>query len=147
MKDEKIEDQASDFLMQMLEFYHDKLLKVEKVGLTGIHQAQLRLMFHLYTVRMLSMSTLGKKLYISKPYMTTLVDSLIKEGLVERHPDPYDRRVININITEKGQEKIESIKIQMRDQMKNLLSNLQESDLITLCSCGEKLIGVVSKIQ
>ena len=145
--DKAIEDQALDFLMHMMEFYHEKLFKAESAGLTGIREAQFRLLLQLYAVRMLSMSSLGKILYISKPYMTNLVDSLIKEGLVERHSDLYDRRVINISITKKGQETIESIKKQIRNQMKNLLSNLQESDLETLCLSGEKLIGVVSKIH
>jgi DNA-binding MarR family transcriptional regulator len=145
--DERIKEKALDFLMDMLDFYHEKLLKVENAGIVGIREAQFRLLLHLYANKTLSMSSLGKLLYISKPYMTSLVDSLTKEELVERHPDLYDRRVINISLTSKGQERIELLRIQLREQMKTVISNLQESDLKTLCSSGEKLIGVVSKIQ
>ncbi|MEW6184959.1 MAG: MarR family transcriptional regulator [Thermodesulfobacteriota bacterium] len=47
-------------------------------------------------------SAIGKQLIIAKQNMTTLVDKLMKEGLVERKLDVKDRRVVNVLITKKG---------------------------------------------
>lgn len=44
----------------------------------------------------MSMSEIGRKMGISKPYTTVLVDRLIKKGLVERVLDADDRRLVNI---------------------------------------------------
>ena len=79
--------------------------------------------------------------------MTSLVDSLVQENLVERHYNPHDRRVINVSISEKGREKLLSTKNRIRKQLKSLISGLQESDLQILCSSGKDLTGVVSKIH
>lgn len=142
-----IEEQAVDTLLRLMEFYHDKLLKAEKQAFTGIQAAQFRLLFLLTSVPMISMSALGNMLYISKPYMTTLIDSLIAEELVERHPDNHDRRVINISITEKGLEGLNVVKSAIQKQLRSVLSDLEESDLKDLCSTGERLVSIVSKIQ
>jgi DNA-binding transcriptional ArsR family regulator len=40
----------------------------------------------------LPVSEIDRRIDISKPYMTALIDKLIKEGLVERIPDKADRR-------------------------------------------------------
>jgi len=79
--------------------------------------------------------------------MTTLIDSLIAEGLVERHPDLHDRRVINISITDKGRERLTVVRSEIRLHLRSVISNLEESDLVELCSHGERLIGIVSNIQ
>ena len=42
-----------------------------------------------------SISEIGRVLYISKPYMTMLIDSLMENGWIERRNDPDDRRVIH----------------------------------------------------
>ena len=52
----------------------------------------------------LPISAIGKQLFIAKQNMTTLIDRLMDDGLVDRKGDPADRRVINITITGKGIE-------------------------------------------
>lgn len=47
-------------------------------------------------------SSIGATLGISKARMSVLLDKLINEELVERFPDKGDRRVIKIELTEKG---------------------------------------------
>jgi DNA-binding MarR family transcriptional regulator len=147
MKNETTQDQALDVLIDLMEFYHEKLFKAEYEELTGIQVAQFRLLIQLHNTPMLPMSTLGKMLYISRPYMTSLVDSLVQENLVERHYNPHDRRVINVSISEKGREKLLSIRNRIRKQLKCLISGLQESDLQILCTSGKDFTGVVSKIH
>jgi DNA-binding MarR family transcriptional regulator len=41
--------------------------------------------------------------------VTGLVDHLERDGLVERVPDPEDRRSVRARLTEKGQAKIDGI--------------------------------------
>lgn len=50
------------------------------------------------------MGELGERLGIDKSYVTAIADSLEKAGLVERQPDPTDRRVRNLVLTAEGRE-------------------------------------------
>ena len=50
----------------------------------------------------LSMTEIGCHLSLPKPHVTSLVEKLIADELVERLHDTNDRRIIYIQITEKG---------------------------------------------
>ena len=47
---------------------------------------------------------LAEKMGTGRAAMGTVVDGLEKRGLIERHPDPDDRRVWRIDITDDGRE-------------------------------------------
>ena len=145
--DKTLEDRATEDLIRLMKFYRDSLKLMEKQALTGLHEAQFRLLFQLHLVQMMPMSGLGKNLYISKSHMTTLVDSLIKDGLVERHPDPYDRRVINVSITEEGRRKLSSIEELVRKELKKVISGLSTPHLQVLCSSSEQMLEILAKIH
>lgn len=52
----------------------------------------------------LPLSEIGKWIGIKRQNMTNIADVLVEKGLVIRLPSSKDRRVINLNITNKGEE-------------------------------------------
>jgi DNA-binding MarR family transcriptional regulator len=48
------------------------------------------------------MQELADKLEVQLPAMSQIVDRLVKRGMVERHADPSDRRVVRLGLTEAG---------------------------------------------
>jgi DNA-binding MarR family transcriptional regulator len=141
-----IRDRIADNLLALLPFYHKKIFRPEH-GITGMQAARYRLLGVLMREGTLPMSELGKRLYISKPYMTTLVNQLIGEGHVERIPDTRDRRVINIAITPSGGRHLKQAGALYKDDVKNLLGNLNTEELDELCQSLEKLRSILSRIS
>lgn len=139
-------DRTAGYLLALLFFYHKQLFKQE-CGITGVQAAQYRMLGMLMKEGSLSMSALGTRLFISKPYMTSLVDTLIKDGLVERQSDLKDRRVINITITAKGMDQLENVKCLYKKNVKQIISGLDEHDLEILCTSAEKVASILSKID
>jgi len=141
-----IKSRIAENLMALLPFYHKKIFRSEH-GITGMQAAQYRVLGELMTKGTLPMSELGKRLYISKPYMTILVDQLIKDRRVERIPSTNDRRVINIAITPNGSRHLKQTASLYKDDVKNLLSDIEKEDLEELCRSLEKIRRVLSKIN
>jgi DNA-binding MarR family transcriptional regulator len=59
----------------------------------------------LHTVRAEGNCTMGglaRRLHISLGAATGLVDRLIQQGLLERRPDAKDRRIVRLQLTERG---------------------------------------------
>jgi DNA-binding MarR family transcriptional regulator len=139
-------DRTAGYLLALLFFYHKQLFKQEH-GITGVQAAQYRLLGMLMKNGSLSMSALGTRLYISKPYMTSLVDALIKDGFVERQSDLKDRRVIKVIITAKGISQLENAKCLYKKNVKQIISGLSTQDLETLCTSVEKVASILSKID
>ena len=93
------------------------------------------------------MSAIGKRLAIAKQNMTTLVDKLMNDGLVERRNDTHDRRVINIVITETGVEFLQESLATLKEIIKENLSELSSEDIESLDSAFQTIKGVVSKLE
>jgi len=103
-----VRDRAAKELLALMPFYHKHIMKTG-YGISGMQAAQYRVLGVLMKAGSLPVSEIGRRLYISKPYMTALIDTLIEEGFVKRQPDLTDRRVINITITEQGKKIPETI--------------------------------------
>ncbi|MCX6691767.1 MAG: MarR family transcriptional regulator [Methanoregula sp.] len=140
-----MQDKAAEYLLALMPFYHKHIVRTG-YGITGIQAAQYRVLGVLMKAGTLPMSEIGRRLYISKPYMTALIDTLIKDGLVERTPDLTDRRVINISITEQGKKHLKQSITLYKNDLKDLLSTLDEHDLEELCSSLVSLKAILGKI-
>ena len=144
MKNDRL-DRAADDLLTMMPFYHKHIMKTG-YGITGLQSAQYLVLGVLMKAGTLPVSEIGRRLYISKPYMTALIDTLIEGGLVQRQPDLTDRRVINITITEQGKKYLkQSVSLYKKD-LKELLSILGDADLEDLCTSLESLKAILAKI-
>jgi MarR family 2-MHQ and catechol resistance regulon transcriptional repressor len=55
----------------------------------------------------MSQSELGRKLLRSNPNMTALLDTLERNGWIQRERSPEDRRVVVVSLTREGQRVIE----------------------------------------
>jgi DNA-binding MarR family transcriptional regulator len=145
---ESIKEKVADNLIALLPFYHKKMFWPGGQAMTGVQAAQYRTLGVLMREGApLSMSELGKRLYISKPYMTVLVDKLIQDGHVQRIPDIRDRRVINITITAAGKKHLRQEAFRHKENVKIILSDLSRGDLEDLCRSLEKLRNIISKIS
>ncbi len=95
----------------------------------------------------LPISILCKKLTISSPQMTIVIDKLVGLNLVYRVHNKKDRRTININITEKGKEYcLEIIEI-AKENLKNKLINLSSEDLLVLLNSIEVTKNILKKLE
>jgi DNA-binding MarR family transcriptional regulator len=143
-----IKERVAENFIALLPFYHKKIFGPGGQGLTGMQAAQYRTLGVLKRGGTpLSMSELGKRQYISKPYMTILVDQLIQDGYVQRIPDTMDRRVINIAITAEGKRHLRQAASRYKENVKNILSDLDRQDLEDLCQSLEKLRNIISRIS
>jgi len=74
------------------------------------------------------LSTLGKRMNISSPTVTGIVDRLEKLGYVKRIPDRGDRRAINVDLTVKGKNLAKKLKTTLKRKWKGLLIMLPKRD-------------------
>ena len=62
--------------------------------------------------RAVKVSEISRLLHVTSPSITQFIKDLEANGLVERHIDPTDRRVVGIRLTEKGEkvtQKVETL--------------------------------------
>jgi DNA-binding MarR family transcriptional regulator len=88
----------------------------------------------------LSLGRLAELQSVSPRNITGLVDSLEKAGLVERLPDPNDRRSIKARLTPAGRERIDSIRQPALKLQLPLTAGFTGHELIQLRHLALKLL-------
>ena len=94
-----------------------------------------------------SMSDLACASFVSKPNLTTMVDRLCADGLVERSADPNDRRVVNVALTQEGINFLIRHKEEVAKFIACRLSLLDDADLDRLKHALEELTDILQMID
>lgn len=130
-------------IMQFIPSIHKRLFK----GLTSfeISRQQSELLFIISHKNGRTMSYYSEKTMISKPNLTIIADKLIDEGYVERGFDKDDRRIITLNITDKGLEYLEKVKKIVIESISAKLDNLSDSDVDRLNSLFAEINSIFAE--
>jgi DNA-binding MarR family transcriptional regulator len=71
--------------------------------------------------------------------VTTLVDALEEDDLVERRPDPNDRRSTLVHLTDRGRERLQEMVEARRTAAGELLSALTDEEQLQMRTLLAKL--------
>lgn len=138
-----IREELVEYIFNFMPMFHRKIFK-------GVyHKNSMR---HIQLVSLVDrndgmpMKFYCKKLMISKPNLSKMVNKAIEEGLIERKNDEKDRRIIKLLITEKGKEILEIRKEDIKKAIYNNLKELNDADIKKLQKNFEEIQVIFDKI-
>ncbi|AWB90759.1 MarR family winged helix-turn-helix transcriptional regulator [Aeromicrobium chenweiae] len=73
-------------------------------------------------------ATIAQRLGIDRTVMTYLLDDLEQAGMVERRPDPADRRARQVVLTPRGESVLAEVSGRLQDIEREVLGGLVEAD-------------------
>ncbi|MGH7776322.1 MAG: MarR family winged helix-turn-helix transcriptional regulator, partial [Candidatus Dormibacterales bacterium] len=79
-----------------------------------------------------SLGELARAMWVTPRTVTGLVDNLERDGLVERVPEPHDRRSILARLTSEGKERIDSLWRPAMDREGRLVEGFSHEQLLEL---------------
>ena len=80
----------------------------------------------------MTVGEVSQRLMVSNGNVTTVVDGLIKEGLVDKRPAPHDRRVQVVSLTAAGRRIFRTMAARHEKWIADLFSSLSEEDIALL---------------
>ena len=110
----------------------------------GLYTGQEILLMHLWLEDGLTQTTLAERLCIQPATLTKTLDRLEQVGLVARQPDIDDRRVMHVNITNKGQQLRHSIESVWREVETQSFGSLSVEERDTLRRLLEKIYAILA---
>jgi DNA-binding MarR family transcriptional regulator len=141
-----LEDRIAEDVVSIPPLFHKTFL-CSDARMTATLASQYRMLMILERDGPLPMTELGKRLFVSKPYVTLLVDRILKDGYVERLPDEGDRRMIRVVLTRQGTEYLHEIRSLLKEVARKRLADLDPGDLWVLCISLENVRTILAKIQ
>jgi DNA-binding MarR family transcriptional regulator len=98
----------------------------------GLTEGRMAVMFRLFRCGPTSLGELAEDLDTTPRNITGLVDHLERDGLVERVPDPEDRRSVRATLTEPGKARIEAIWKEGLERQFEIVKEFSKEDLAQL---------------
>lgn len=102
-----------------------------RVRAEGLTLARARTLIFLGKRDCMTQTELAEMLEIEGPTLVPLLDSLEKQGLIERQPVDGDRRAKQIALTTTGQEQAAHMDILVKELRSDVLKDISEDDLKT----------------
>jgi DNA-binding MarR family transcriptional regulator len=93
----------------------------------------------------LSPGRLLRETLVTSGTMTNRVDRLSARALVERHPDPDDRRGVIVRLTDDGKEAVDAAFTALLDAERSLLDGFPERDRARLAALLRTLLSRVAE--
>jgi DNA-binding MarR family transcriptional regulator len=87
----------------------------------------------------LRLSELAERMGITAPTASRAVDGLVELGLLQRLPDPADRRAVRIDMTEPGRKDVEGKKARAAAALEPAIAALSAQDRAKLAALLARL--------
>jgi MarR family transcriptional regulator for hemolysin len=107
----------------------ERAFDVETRGKYGLSSGQWKVIIALSIKNGLQQRELAKRIFVDSTTLVPIIDSLEKKELVERKPDPKDRRNNNIFLTPKSESLVEPIIESILHLRKIVYREIPEKDL------------------
>ena len=90
---------------------------------------QLKSLFYISRHGKVNLSGLASGIRVTPANVTGIVDRLVEQGLLTRTPDPDDRRISWLRLTDKGKMLINNLREGRAKEMHKILDKLTEEEL------------------
>lgn len=108
----------------------------------GITFPQLRILFLVRRDPGSDLRSLAERLDVGTSAASQQVDRLVDKGLLSRLEDPADRRRLQISLTDKGNEAVESISAASRDYVHAIFEQFTDGQLAEVGSALAAIVEV-----
>lgn len=112
----------------------------------GLTVPQITCLYEIYEKGVMTLSVLSKNVYLSMSTLVGVIDRLEEKGFVNRTRDIKDRRIIFIDITEKGKEFVSSSPYLLHKHLNENLQALSESEQTALANSVDLLVNILKKL-
>ena len=125
-------------IIKTVDIYSAKLKMEHK-----INSSQLSCLLVLGELGSISLSQLSKKVSLSPSMITGVIDQLESGDLVKRVRNSTDRRVILIELTEKGKDTLKNAPLSIQKKLVNALSVIKKEEKIEINKSLLKLLSMM----
>jgi DNA-binding MarR family transcriptional regulator len=149
MKSKKLKE-AAGLQFDLLNLFHKNFAKAFHeitYGPYNLNKNQKRAIIAIGRKGEIIPSVLGEYLDLHKGSLTSIIDSLEKEGLISRKGDPDDRRKTILSLTEAGEEYRDWLNAVIQEKVSEVLDRLDEEEIVEYQESMETLIKFFKKLD
>jgi len=93
----------------------------------------------------LTMNELSRQMGLAKSTMTRIVNNMVREGWIEQVKDPKDRRLVNVQLTQKGKRMAERLGMSSQEYVQRILRHLPSEKIPQVLDSLQWIVKSVGK--
>lgn len=142
---------SNDPVSRALRAYASSLRLIDPIRLRvwderGLTMGQLRALYVLLGEGPMAASALADRLKVRPATMTGLADRLVRHGLIERHSDEGDRRLVLLALSAEGDSIMRDIEERVSSYMADILGQLTDAETKALVRSLERLAEAADEV-
>jgi DNA-binding MarR family transcriptional regulator len=118
----------------------------QKCGPGDLTQGQIRALFVIDVKGEATAGELAKAADLSPASVSTMLDHLERDGIVERRRSDHDRRVVVVTLTDAGQELLERKRNNWRERGARALDGLSDEQLEAAADVMHRMAGLLDEL-
>jgi DNA-binding MarR family transcriptional regulator len=118
----------------------------QKCGPGEMTHGQIRALFKLDVKGEATAGELAKAAELSPASMSSMLDQLERDGIVERRRSETDRRVVVVSLTEKGRELLEHKRAVWRARWQEALADVSDEHLVAAADVMHRMAGILDEL-
>jgi DNA-binding MarR family transcriptional regulator len=118
-----------------------------RVQHTGLSLARLRVLFQLTERSTIRMGELSACVDVAPRTMTSTVEAMERDGLVQRRPDPHDRRATIVSITAAGRRSFDEGRRQQAMAIADVFEALDADQRLALKGVLDELLRAADAVD
>lgn len=107
--------------------------------------AQLKSLLFIASKGKTNFKKIAEALGVTPPNITGIIDRLVEQGLVSRTENPEDRRIMLLQVTDKGQQLLANLRERRVNYMRQVLARMSEEELLILSKGLSALVKAAEK--
>jgi len=132
---------------EQLQYLLDKIHTGDKPHRFINYNLFYRISYNLYRDSNMTMGELSNALSVPLSTATRMVDWFVDNGYAQRLPDPEDRRVVRVALTDSGRELYQTIERYMGQRFRQILSPLTAEEQGVLLLLLEKVAKALRETE
>ena len=142
----EIERHIIEFRNLFVQLFKKMVKSSSKTAGVRFSPSQMRALAAFHEDREYRMGELSKIAQVTMPFMTEMVDGLVREGILERVRDAEDRRVVKVKLSGQGKN-IHTLFVKTRArEMESIFAKLDSKDQNELLKTLQKMSEILKKV-
>ncbi len=143
---QQIERHIIEFRNLFVQLFKKMVKRSGKAAGVRFSPSQMRALAAFHEDREYRMGELSKIAQVTMPFMTEMVDGLVKEGILERVRDAEDRRVVKVKLSGQGRNIHKQFVKTRAQEMESIFAKLDNKDQTELLKSLQKMSEILKKI-
>lgn len=136
-------DEVGDIVRKLVRMF--QLFERDQIKVHGFTTSQCYSLLEIHKAKQISMNDLSDRMNLSSSTMTRILDTLVRDGYIDRQKSVEDRRLVLVSLTPKGNESADQLNDTVKAYYKKVIEGIPAGKLDDVLRSTDVLIHAFEK--